>query len=190
MTGVAVLFARRDSVYKRFPCCDVWDADRDARTWGGGCPVIAHPPCRAWGRLRGFAKPRQDEPGLALWAVDQVRRFGGVLEHPEGSALWRAAGLPMPGQVDVSGGWTLPAPQFWWGHRAEKRSWFYIVGVRPGDLPKLPFVLGDAPRVISSSLRKGDLGWRPGVSRAEREKTPIELARWLVSLASIAEVPR
>lgn len=52
---VAVLFARADSIYKGLPGVDVYDADRDARTFPGGCPVVAHPPCRAWavsGRLR------------------------------------------------------------------------------------------------------------------------------------------
>ena len=62
---VAVLFARADSNYKQLPECDVWDAERDARKWPGGCPVVAHPPCRAWGRLRHFAKPRDDEKDLA-----------------------------------------------------------------------------------------------------------------------------
>lgn len=35
-----------------------------------------------------------DEKALALWAVEQVRKFGGVLEHPKRSTLWPAAGLP------------------------------------------------------------------------------------------------
>lgn len=48
---VAVLFARRDSIYKLMPWANVYDDQRDALTWPGGTPVIAHPPCREWGRL-------------------------------------------------------------------------------------------------------------------------------------------
>lgn len=64
MIEVSVLFARADSVYKDL-CFDVWDADRDARGYAGPWPVIAHPPCRGWGSLRHFAKPRADELELA-----------------------------------------------------------------------------------------------------------------------------
>lgn len=85
---IAVLFARADSAYKTLPGCDVYDIERDARTWRGGCPAVAHPPCRAWGQFHFFAKPRPDEKELALWAVEQVRRWGGVLEHPAQSAMW------------------------------------------------------------------------------------------------------
>lgn len=95
---ISVLFARADSNYKALPSVDVWDAERDARTWPGGNPVVAHPPCRAWGRLRHFAKPRPDEKALAIFAVDQVRKWGGVLEHPASSTLWTEAGLPAPGR--------------------------------------------------------------------------------------------
>lgn len=101
---VAVLFARADSVYKTLPGVDVWDEARDARKWPGGCPVVAHPPCRAWGKLFYFAKPIDGEKDLALFAVDQVRQFGGVLEHPKDSKLWAAADLPRPGHVDAWGG--------------------------------------------------------------------------------------
>ena len=41
---VAVLFARRDSVYKTLPGTDVYDADRDARTYDGDGPSLCHPP--------------------------------------------------------------------------------------------------------------------------------------------------
>ena len=77
-TPVAVLFASEDSAYKTLAGCDVYDIERDALTWPGGCPVVAHPPCRAWGQLRYWAKPRPGEKELALWAVEQVQRWGGA----------------------------------------------------------------------------------------------------------------
>lgn len=188
---VAELFARADSNYKTMPQCDVWDAERDARKWPGGAPVVAHPPCRAWGQLRALANPRPDEKALAIFAVNQVRTFGGVLEHPKNSTLWPVAGLPAPGRRDEFGGWTLPIFQNWFGHRAEKPTLLYIVGCEPADIPPLPLVLGDATHVIGSSgrrrdggrLHKGDAGWRPEVTKAEREHTPPALAAWLVQLA-------
>lgn len=187
---VAVLFARSDSVYKLDQSLDVYDIDRDARTWPGGCAVVAHPPCRAWGGLRHMAKPRHDEKGLAIFAVRQVRTFGGVLEHPAFSTLWTAAGLPAPGQRDEFGGWTLPICQNWWGHRARKNTWLYIVGIAPAEIPDIPLVLGDATHVISSSKRKGRgfADARPWVTDAEREHTPPQMALWLVELAKRCKV--
>ena len=190
---VAVLFARKDSHYKALQGVDVWDIERDARNWPGGRAVVAHPPCRSWGRLRHMAtavKPGEKE--LALFAVRQVRAFGGVLEHPAGSTLWAEAGLPRPGPHDEFGGWTLPILQSWWGHKADKATWLYIVGCAPADIPTMPFRLGRATHVISTSgrridgrrLSKGDHGWRPEVSKAEREHTPPQLAAWLVDLAA------
>jgi hypothetical protein len=175
---VAVLFARRDSVYKTLPGCDVYDIDRDARTWPGGCPVIAHPPCRAWGGLRHFARPRPDEKALALFAVDQVRRNGGVLEHPTASTLWAAAGLPRPGGThrDSFGGWSLQVLQFWWGHRANKSTWLYIVGCEPANLPDFPLILGKASCVVER------------IPKWEREATPPKFAEWLFKLAQKCEV--
>ncbi|WP_255347922.1 hypothetical protein [Xanthomonas sp. NCPPB 1128] len=41
MIQVAVLFARADSVYKTLPGCDVYDMERDARTFAGGMQVAA-----------------------------------------------------------------------------------------------------------------------------------------------------
>lgn len=188
---VAVLFARADSHYKALPGCDVWDAERDARKWPGGAPVVAHPPCRAWGRLRHFAKPRHDEKDLARLAVAHVRRFGGVLEHPEASQLWQDQNLPEPGAVDEWGGWTLPVHQYWWGHRAQKKTLLYIVGCKPTDIPAMPLVLGvsscvirlDKRRADGTHIRKGDPDYKPPLGPAEREHTPPEFAAWLVELA-------
>jgi hypothetical protein len=182
---VAVLFARSDSTYKALPGCDVYDAERDARTWQGGAPIVAHPPCRSWGGLRHRAKPREDERDLALFAVDMVREWGGVLEHPARSTLWLYRCMPAPGVRDWWGGWTLPIVQSWWGHRAEKATWLYIVGCAPLDVPTMPLNLGRAPRVVSqrTGKRKGMPGWRPGMRTAEREATPPALAEWLCQLA-------
>lgn len=178
MTPVAVLFARSDSHYRAFPHADVYDIERDARTWQGGAPVVAHPPCRGWGRLRTFAKPRADELELARFAVAQVRRFGGVLEHPEASALWADQNLPRPGEgFDEFGGWTLPIVQQWWGHRARKATWLYVVGCAPRNVPLMPLVLGRPEFVIGSRNARE-------VSKAEREHTPPQLAAWLLDLAA------
>lgn len=175
---ITILFARRDSVYKMLPDVDVWDADRDALRWPGGTPIVAHPPCRAWGRLRSFARPADGEKELAIWAIRQVRRWGGVLEHPAGSLLWREAGLPALGAHDAFHGWTLPVTQHWWGHRADKATWLYIVGCLPRQLPDIPLRL-DEPTHVVQSRRPG----RPSITKAEREHTPLLLAEWLVQVA-------
>lgn len=182
---VAVLFARADSIYKTLPECDVFDAERDARTYAGTNPIVAHPPCRAWGAFAMFAKPREDEKALAPWAIEQIRKNGGVLEHPNASKLWPELGLPEPGTVDEFGGWTLPIHQHWFGHRAEKKTRLYIVGCKPRDIPDMPMVLGQATHVIGDVGRSSNGTKRPEVSKDEREHTPPQLARWLVDLAKL-----
>lgn len=192
MKTVAVLFARADSIYKTMPGVDVWDEARDARRWPGGCPVVAHPPCRTWGTLSHLFEHPSGERELAPWAVEQIRRFGGVLEHPSKSRLWPELGLPPVGERDAFGGWTLAIHQSDFGHRAQKKTRLYIVGCDPQDVPPMPIVLGKSTHVISQNrtlpgglrLRKGMPGWRPDVSEAEQEHTPPELAAWLVELAS------
>lgn len=184
--NVAILFARADSVYKTFAGVDVYDMERDARTYDGPHPVVAHPPCRAWGGLKHMANPRPDERNLARLAVALVREFGGVLEHPRKSTLWPAQGLPAPGTRDQFGGWTLAAPQHWWGHEAEKQTFFYVVGCEPNDIPPIPLKLGEAEKVVGTSGRRRDgtrLSNRPEISKSAREHTPPELAVWLVELA-------
>lgn len=175
---ITILFARRDSAYKTLPDVDVWDADRDALNWPGGTPIVVHPPCRAWGRLRHFARTDEGEKELAIWAVAQVRQWGGVLEHPAGSLLWQEANLPAPGAHDAYHGWTLPIVQHWWGHRANKATWLYIVGCLPRQIPDLPLRLDEPTHVVQSQCQG-----RPHITKAEREHTPIEMARWLVEVA-------
>lgn len=181
---VAVLFARADSNYKQLTGCDVYDIERDARTWQGGAPVVAHPPCRAWGLLRQFAKPRPDERALAILAVAHVRRWGGVLEHPALSTLWDHEGMPKPNEFpDEFGGFTVEVDQFHWGHKAQKRTWLYIVGIR--QLPAMPRRTGRPTHYIKPP-RNGE-GFKI-VTKSDREHTPPDLCRWLVDLARMVDV--
>lgn len=167
---VAALFVRASSPYKLVPDVDCYDASRDARTYHGPWPVVAHPPCRAWGRLKAFAKPRPDEKALAFFALDSVRKWGGILEHPEGSSLWAEAGMLRPGYIDHFGGFTLVVDQVHFGHRARKRSWLYFCRCEPGAMPP----------------DRTPCGTVENMGRAEREATPPQLALWLVQAASAA----
>jgi hypothetical protein len=167
MSAVAALFVRKTNHYAALGV-DCYDFDRDALTWQGGCPGIFHPPCRSWGRLRTFAKPRPGERELATWAMCKVREFGGVLEHPHSSQLWAESGCLGYGLRDQFGGVLVPVLQSWWGHRAPKKTCFYIVG----PMPELPY----AP-MPDSFVRVENMG------RPERERTPAELATWLVDVA-------
>jgi hypothetical protein len=143
---------------------DCWDEARDARTYDGPYPVVAHPPCGPWGRLRHLY--RGAEHDCAPRAVEQVREFGGALEHPAGSKLWGACGLPHPSRsyvgcqggsisgylvggesvgecgelpTDECGGYTIEVNQCEWGHVARKRTWLYLVGVPRDALEAPPF---------------------------------------------------
>lgn len=169
MSGVPVLCTRSDSVYLALGA-DCFDAGRDCRTYRGTRAVVAHPPCRAWGRLSHMAKPRADEKDVGVWCLATVRMFGGVLEHPAHSRLFDLAGV-RPGKRDAGGGYVVPVRQQWFGHPARKDTWLYVVGVEPGRLPRMPLVLGEASRTVESQ------------SRADRERTPVDLARWLLEVA-------
>jgi hypothetical protein len=76
----------------------------------------------------------------------------------------------------------MSVSQWWWGHRADKPTLLYIVGCEPREVPPMPFKIGEASHVIQSRKRSG---YRPHVSKAEREHTPPALAAWLVELARV-----
>lgn len=175
---VTVLFCHRKSIYKTLPFVDCWDSDRDAMLWPGGGPCIAHPPCAQWGAMAHLAHIKPAEKVLAIWAVDQVREWGGVLEHPASSRLWGVMNLPRPGEgVDNWGGWTLGIHQHWWGHEADKATYLYVVGVSPAAIPPMPMKLGKAPRSMSPKHGRKEL------LKSKREHTPPSLAAWLVEVA-------
>jgi hypothetical protein len=180
--SVAALFVREDSSYKDLSNVDAYDFNRDATKYKGRLPVVAHPPCRAWGKLATLkrVKPRPGEKELAFFALEQIHKNGGVLEHPHGSRLWKAANLPEPGNLSLfTPGFSLLIDQWDFGHVARKPTKIYIYGCSPEDLPPLPVVRGGVPlRSIS-----GEVAGTVCCTRKQREYTPIQLRDWLVAVA-------
>ncbi|MBO9624142.1 MAG: hypothetical protein J7500_15650 [Sphingomonas sp.] len=157
METVAALYVETNGCYFGLPGVDPWDEARDARRYAGPHPVVAHPPCQRWGRFwhGSTRKPHQyqlgDDGGCFAAALDAVRRFGGVLEHPAHSRAWDHFFLRRPkmGQGWVRAdwpeheGWTCYVEQGHYGHDSRKPTWLYAHGYRPGDLPELNWRRGE-----------------------------------------------
>lgn len=163
MSPVAVLGVAERSVYRSFRDVELYDRSRDLRTYQGPYPVVAHPPCAQWSRMREFARFDLEEKLLGPLCIDLVRRYGGVVEHPLGSSLF--AGLP--GDV----GHVFPIDQAWFGFPSRKRTLLYIVGCPARALPAFPLLLGEA---------EGRVELMPQERRSE---TPLYLAAWLLEVA-------
>ena len=159
--------------------------ERDAMLYDGPHSVVAHPPCGHWGRWRRRCKQPTAWATAGLVAFRQVRRFGGVLEHPAYSTLWAAAEAPRPGEVDSFGGWTLQVNQTRWGHPCLKPTWLYIRGVSPADIPDLP---AEQPATHCMVRLRRNSHELPELPKLKRHITPPAMARWLVALAGKADL--
>ncbi len=143
---VAALFVDRRGPYWGRDDVDAWDVERDARTYDGDDPVVAHPPCERWGRYWGggpSAKVRRilgDDEGCFESALASVRRCAGVLEHPEASHAFKRFGLGTPPKsgrwfpAAAREGWICCVEQGHYGHPARKATWLYFVGPQPPAL--------------------------------------------------------
>lgn len=189
---VSALYTRKNSIYKKLNI-DCWDVQRDARNYTGPGPIICHPPCRSWGQCRWLAKPKEGEKELSIIAVNQVRKFGGILEHPSRSSLWPYMNLPLPNQVpDRYGGFSISIDQSWWGHLVRKPTLLYIVGTTLKKMPACPIRFDAITHTIFVSQRmakRKKLGQRQKkvLSKAGRETTPIEFAKWLIEVAELCK---
>jgi hypothetical protein len=182
---IAALFVDRRGPYWNRPDVDAWDVERDARKYAGPYRVVAHPPCGPWGRLKHLYKGNEHD--CAPRAVEQVRSFGGVLEHPARSLLWERYNLPTPGSPpDEHGGFSVEVDQCAWGHVARKSTWLYIVGARIADVVAGIRTGGTPTHWVSGSRTAVRGPVPPGIkvcSAQQRRRTPTAFAEWLLSIA-------
>lgn len=195
---IAALFVHKGGAYFGREDVDPWDEARDARLYGGPHPVVAHPPCARWCRLAGLVQARWghkrgEDGGCFASALESVRRWGGVLEHPAYSDAWREFSLPRPSrsggwQRGTCGGWSAHVEQGRYGHPAKKATWLYAFGV--SRLPALRF--GSRLDQHSDALvswcgnhtKSGDS--RRRVGKKEAAATPLAFRDELIAIAESA----
>lgn len=201
---IAALFVEKNGVYSHLPGIDPWDRERDARLYDGPWPVIAHPPCERWGRYWGGSPmtwPRLkkgNDGGCFASALESVRRWGGVLEHPEASAAWSAFGLVAPPRrggwiaadwLQGFRGWTCCVEQGAYGHAARKATWLYVHGI---DVPpvlqwkaKGKFLrLDDGFHSAEERRRAIKTEILQQLSKRERASTPLAFRDLIIGIAS------
>lgn len=179
---VAALFVEKGGVYYDLPDVDPWDEERDARQYAGPYPVVAHPPCARWsimGLCRGYYDG--DDGGCFAAALNAVREFGGVLEHPAHTLAWKRFSLPRPSTYGWTGsfgddGLACEVDQRHYGHEARKPTWLYYVGSPP---PALRWGVGP------SGERTVGRGWGGGREHL-RARTPLEFRDVLLAMARTA----
>lgn len=203
MSPVAALFVATGGVYFNIDGVDAWDITRDARGYAGPYPVVAHPPCERWGRYWGGGPSARvkrrlgDDNGCFVFALEAVRMWGGILEHPEASHAWAHHGLNKPPKsggwisADTQGGWTCCVEQGHYGHVARKATWLYAIDV---DLP--PLIWGPSAgrrldegfhsREERQRARAAGVKPRKRLSTKENLATPIPFRDLLLSIARTA----
>ncbi len=188
---IAALYVETGGHYFGVEGVDPWDIARDARNYEGPYPVVAHPPCHLWvnfaalnfKRYGGEHNRPGNDDGCFGSALNSVRRWCGVLEHPAHSNAWRHFSLTAPTGI----GWTRVGEREWvcevwqsaYGHKARKRTWLYYVG----EMPPLEMDWTRKPGTAQC-------GWfdrvKPTLSKKEASRTPIPFRDALLNLARTA----
>jgi hypothetical protein len=207
-TMIAALYVDGAGCYANLPGVDVWDIARDARRYQGPWPVVAHPPCQRWGRFSegGPSAPGTqktgDDGGCFEAALVNIRKWGGVIEHPAHSKAWAWFDLDEPPTI---GGWRRVAPWEWtchveqghYGHFSRKPTWLYLVSRDP-PAPLIWGVCeslkGPDPRAVArvgyeAARRQGRMAQIGGKDKTRiREATPPAFRDALLALARACHV--
>ncbi|RDC59761.1 hypothetical protein HME9302_00956 [Alteripontixanthobacter maritimus] len=194
---IAALFVQTNGCYFGIDHVDPWDEARDARSYNGPWPIIAHPPCQLWGAMAAvnFARwggehnrPGNDG-GCFASALKALRKYGGVLEHPAKSRAWKAYGLQKPKGI----GWARVSDREWvcevwqsaYGHRANKATWLCYVGQNEPTA-----LLWDRPRgshQVGFHDQRGPARNKPTLNKAEANATPLNFRNALLELACTSQ---
>lgn len=187
---IAALFVHQKGCYTGLVNVDAWTENRDARQYRGPWPVVAHPPCARW--CAGLSDVNQARYGLKIGddegcfesALQSVRSFGGVLEHPAYSHAWKRFGLLRPEkrgwQRSLDGGWVCEVSQCAYGAPWRKLTWLYAI--TDNDLPALDWSRPKHTAVISSDARLPRQP--PSTFGARNSATPLRFRDVLIGLAA------
>ena len=189
---IAALYVQKNGAYYGLPNVDSWDEERDARKYAGPWPVVAHPPCNRWSIMAtiGQAMGRfkiGDDGGCFESALNAVRTYGGVLEHPAKTFAWKHHGLLKPPAGGAwtrslfDDGWVCQVDQAYYDHRARKITWLYAVGV---DLAR--FKWGENKDVryrVSPFSWSSDDNSRLNLTRKQASATPTAFKHELIQMA-------
>ena len=183
-TKTPILFCRQNSTYQKFDNVDIWTEKRNALNFVGLAPIVAHPPCRLWGKLKHFSKAPQEEKALGIFAVNLARLNGGVVEHPSGSQLFKFMDCGTFKAPDEHGGFVISLDQSWYGHPCKKSTLLYICGIdRMSFTHPCPSYQLHTHAVCGrhkTTIVKAS-------SRRIRLFTPYLMAEYLISLARLAQ---
>lgn len=189
MDKVAALFVDPKGPYSLMGGVELWDEVRDARLYTGNYPVVAHPPCNRWGKmapinLKRWGTPIGEDGGCFEKALLSVRKWGGVLEHPQGSIAWKTFSLEKPQGVS----WQRVAPTEWvgevwqsdYGHLATKKTWLLYVGNKQPQPYKIARKRGT--HQVGGGIHTGN-NKKPRLNQNLTHLTPLLFAEYLVKLA-------
>lgn len=180
MKTVAILGANKNSIYKQLQNVEVYDECRDLRNYDGPWPVVAHPPCRGYSAfMRHWAKPKPGEKGLALFCIQRIKDYGGVLEHPAHSRLFTEVLGIRPGQPDGTFQ-CVEINQSWFGYPTKKRTWLLMP--KNYVLPQMPFILEASGGITESS---SDRRIFENMSQSQRSRTTKSLAKYLLKIVRL-----
>ena len=195
---LAVLYVQPNGCYSGLPGIDTWDEKRDARGYQGPYPVVAHPPCQLWGRFAiinykrwgGEHNRPGNDGGCFSAAVESVRRWGGVLEHPAYSNAWATHHLLKPigigWQQMGAGQYVCEVWQSAYGHLARKKTWLFYFGVcHPLDLD---WSRPQGSHQIGFHDQRGKDRNKPTISGKKASATPERFRDALIRLAEYSQL--
>jgi len=189
--AISILFCDPQGIYSKIDGLDLWGEDRDAMQYPGPNSVVAHPPCQLWGNFASLNYKRWggehnrpgNDGGCFKYALNCVRFYGGVLEHPAGSKAWYAHGLTKPtgiGWFQVNAfEWVCEVWQSAYGHLARKRTWLWYCGKQPPA--ELNWIRNPGTHQIGRDSRL--VGNKPKLSGKRASATPLSFAVELIKLA-------